>query len=240
VRRVIVRRVVVAIVIVGLAACSSGSSKDAATTTTTSAAAVGCTGHETVPAGADTKTVEDVDGDGKLDTAYMLARDAGAPTFGIVTKAGGGDSIEFDSASGANVRKGLVVNADKRGATEILLDDNRSVGLYAFVDCAIKEVENPQGEHYTFDLGFAGTGVGIGCIDADGDGKRDLVGLNNTDDGDTTVGWTRTIVAVDGTTATNGATDKGSFTHPADDAKIDALRTVTCGSLTLDDAVGID
>lgn len=46
---------------------------------------------------------------------------------------------------------------------------------------------------------------------------------------------------VDGwSSAVHTLVQQGTFAHPADDAKIDTLRSVTCGSLTLDDAAGID
>lgn len=77
--------------------------------------------------------------------------------------------------------------------------------------------------------------TGVGCVDADGDGQRDLVGLNITSSDDTTVEWTRTIIERDGLQASNGARDSGTYRRGRDDAAIAALSTVTCGGLTIHD-----
>jgi hypothetical protein len=162
----------------------------------------GCTaGPGRPPAGAKTRSVEDVDGDGRRDTAWMTAPApaTGVTTFGISTAAGGGASIPYQSASPVR-RSALVVNADKREPVEIVLSDGRVASLYAFSGCAIKEVLNPQGQDYKFDLGFGGHGTGVGCVSTKA-GRR-LVGLNAKLNGArTTVGWTRTIIELRGLTA---------------------------------------
>jgi hypothetical protein len=94
-------------------------------------------------------------------------------------------------------------------------------------------VTNPEGEQYLFDLGFRGTGTGVGCHDAGG-GRR-LVGLNVTEDDGTTVSWTRTVIERDGLSASNGRTDDGTFAHGADDEAIDLLHTISCGDRTIAD-----
>jgi hypothetical protein len=72
-------------------------------------------------------------------------------------------------------------------------------------------------------------GTGIGCIDADGDGHRDLVGLDEQVAVAGKVPWTRTIVTLHGTEARNGAKSSGTYTSPADDQAIALLHQVTCG-----------
>ena len=69
----------------------------------------------------------------------------------------------------------------------------------------------------------------MGCVDANGDGPRDLVGLDETSSVNGTVHWTRTIVTLHGTQARNGATDSGTYHSPADDQAISLLDQVTCG-----------
>jgi hypothetical protein len=216
----------------GSAATSSPSS------TPTSTAATGCKGEATVPAGAPHQLVGDVDGDGEKDTAYLDGKPGGTITFGIVTALGGGSSVPFESASPVE-RRALTVDADQRGPSEVFLSDGRSVQLLAFVDCRLRAVKDAKGVPYTFDRGFRGTGTGVGCVDVDGDGRRDLVGLEVEGSEGDSVGWSRTVVELDGATARNGKTDTGTYERPADDARIDLLSQVTCGKLTLADGLGV-
>jgi hypothetical protein len=239
-----VRRSAVALLaLVLLAGCGSSEGDDAAppppsTTTTTTAASTACEGEATVPEGAPHQTVGDVDGDGEPDTAYLDGRPGGMITFGIVTAAGGGSSVPFESASPVE-RRALTADADGRGPTEVFLSDGRSVQLLAFVGCRLRAVKGEDGEPYTFDRGFTGNGTGVGCVDVDGDGRRDLVGLKVEGSEGDRVAWSRTVVELDATTARNGKTDHGSYTRPGDDQRIDLLSQVTCGDETLEDGLTV-
>lgn len=204
----------------------------ASTTVSTTAPARGCgSGQSHPPAGAHTRTVGDVDGDGRRDTAWISAP-TGTTTFGISTAAGGGASIPYLSASPIG-RSALVVNADQRGPVEIILTDGRSANLYAFSNCAIKAVRNREGKDYAFDIGDRiGTGSGIGCVRTSA-GRR-LVGLNaKPNSNGSTVAWSRTIIRLNGLQARNGTTARGTYHAPADQAKIALLDAITCGDLTM-------
>src|SRR5439155_17092959 len=99
-------------------------------------------------------------------------------------------------------------------------------------DCAIVPSTSADGIPYTFDRGFAGTGTGVCCVDADHDGRRDLLGLRRLippGADDRTVTWSRTIVRLDGAQASNGPTDTGTYHLPRDAAAADLLSEVTCG-----------
>jgi len=253
--------------VLALAACSSdsdggasststtttiagGTSTTAASSTSTTAAAgssttavtppaTPCTGGRVArPASAVAKAVPDVDGDGRADEGWIAEADDGTVTVGIDTAAGGGFTTPFESASPV-MRSVLVVDVDEQGPVELLFDDGRLVRLYAVSDCQIVPVTNPEGETYTFGLGFTDVGTGVGCVDTP-DGRR-LAGLDVTSDEGDTVAWSRTVVELDGTKARNGATEEGTFTRPADDAAIALLRQVTCGDLTtLVDGLNLD
>ena len=200
----------------------------------TTTPAAGCTGTApTMSQPANQIEIVDVDGDGQRDIAWLASPGNGGRELGVRTAAGGGDSVRIESASPSALTL-LVADADEEAPVELFVSDNRTVQLCAFSDCSLQPVTDPQGEPYLFDLGFRGNGTGLGCIDADGDGTRDLVGLNITSSDDTTVEWSRTIIEREGLVASNSATDTGTYRRPADDARIAALSTVTCGDLTID------
>lgn len=192
---------------------------------------LGCRSGPRPPAGAHRRSVEDVDGDGRRDTAWVSAPGP-ATTFGITTAAGGGATVAYPSASPI-ARSALVVNVDERGPVEMILTDGRSASLYAFSDCAIRPVRNVQGRDYEFDLGDRiGTGSGVGCVQTAA-GRR-LVGLNEKPNADgSIVVWSRTVINLNGLQARNGATSHGTFHSPADDARIALLDQITCGDLTM-------
>jgi hypothetical protein len=185
-----------------------------------------------VPAGAVTKPAVDVDGDGRPDTAFVTgpAPDTGAVTFGVRTASGGVLSAPFDSASPV-ARSVLFADVTGRGEVVALADDGRSVQLWAVSDCQLVPEQNAQGRQYTFDLGLrTGYGTGVGCVDADGDGTTDLVGLKYVADPQGPGTIQRTVVRLDGPQARNGATDTVVVTRAG---MAEEAQSVTCGDLTM-------
>jgi hypothetical protein len=171
-----------------------------------------------------------VDGDAKPDTSWIDSAN-GTTTVGIATAAGGGSQISYRSASPI-ARSVLVVNADEQGPPEVIVSDGRGASLYAFAGCAIKQIRNPQGQTYQFDLeDLRGNGTGIGCIQTE-QGRR-LAGLLATDRTATQVSWTSTVINLNGLEATNGAQQSGTYALPAENAKADLLDQITCGDLTM-------
>ena len=193
---------------------------------TTGSASAGCPATGDALTGTAHAPTLDVDGDGKPDTAWIATEPAadGSTEFGVQTASG--DAIAADLQSASPVARSLLV-ADVTGHGELvaLVSDGRQVALYAISDCSIVPVQDAQGQQYSFDLGFTGYGTGVGCADVDGDGVRDLVGLQA--DG---TSITSTAVELDGPHATNGPS---TTTTDATAAQLDLAHQVTCGDLTL-------
>jgi len=96
--------------------------------------------------------------------------------------------------------------------------------------CKLVPVTNPEGQTYTFDTGFRGTGTGVGCYRLAGAASQTLVGLNALANAQgTNARITRTQVLITGTQARNGLTDV--ITSP-DQAAERSARRVSCGDLT--------
>jgi hypothetical protein len=193
----------------------------------------GCPGDRSEPPpGAATAEVPDVDGDGRIDLVWAGAGAGGRRPLGLLLSGRGPVETTVDSASPQPISV-LVADVDERGPAELLVSDGRQAQLLVLVECRITPVLGPDGLPYRFDLGFGDQGTGVGCVDADGDGRRDLVGLRARPPEGAVVPWTRTVVALDGERATNGATTSGSFRTGPDDAAIDLLSRVSCGDRVL-------
>jgi hypothetical protein len=209
---------------------AEGTSSSADDTSSSTEPSDGCPpGGGGVPSGAPSAEVVDVDGDGQADTAW-IAGTSSDRRLGITTASGASFDTPINSASPIPAAA-LVANADEAGPVEVFLSDGRTVFLYVVQDCSFAPVENPEGEQYLFDLGPRATGTGLGCVDVDGDGRQELVGLNAVvGDGGRITRIDRTVVELEGTSASNGSTDR---IDDPDDAAADLARTVTCGDLTI-------
>ncbi|MCW2675198.1 MAG: uncharacterized protein JWR70_238 [Modestobacter sp.] len=189
--------------------------------------AAGCRGSAAgVPAGSNSAPTLDVDGDGRPDTEWIAQHPGadGGVAFGVTTTSEGTFGATIASASPV-ARSVLVADVTGTGELIALASDGRQVLLYAISSCSLLPVQNAQGQQYAFDLGFTGFGTGVGCIDVDGDGTRDLAGLRA--DG---TSITRTIVELTGPTAANGA---GDTISGASADQVELAHQVTCGDLTL-------
>jgi hypothetical protein len=184
-----------------------------------------------VPSGAQTKQTIDVDGDGRPDTEWIAtsADASGGIPFGIRTASGGVFSATINSASPV-ARSVMFADVTGHGEIIALASDGRAVALYSVSDCQLIPEKNLQGQQYTFDLSFTGFGTGVGCVDANGDGTPDLVGLKFVAEPQGQGTIQRTIVTLKGPNARNGATD----TVPASNANLaEEAQSVTCGDQSL-------
>lgn len=182
----------------------------------------------------------DVDGDGEVDQVYLYEGNLGVETSsGVVAE------IPTGRARLSKVIGVADANADGRGeifvvgvgasASEAVAVANIAV----FVDCRLAYLTQGD-EDRRLDLVFGESdagGSGVGCVDADGDGRSELVTLRFERNGPV-VRWRRTILNIDGTIAKTGPTDEGTFRSPRDDDKIALLSEVTCGDNPLDAELG--
>lgn len=181
----------------------------------------------------------DVDGDGQVDKVYLSEG-----SIGVETSTGVVSEMATGSARPVKVIGVSDANDDGRGEIFVLasgVSDSELVPLVrvaVFADCELALLTNTSGDAYSFEVGESDTGgSGVGCVDADGDGRRELVGLS-FDRSVPNVSWRRTIVEIDGTRATNGPVDEGTFVSPQDDAQIALLGDVTCGENPLEAELG--
>ncbi len=190
------------------------------------APAAGCTGTSGgVPAGAGSVTSVDLDGDGAPDTLWIAGTDADR-TVGVTTAAGATLTHPIDLA-GPSAATAFALRPDPAGPGMVLVSDNRVADLLLVHDCALVDATDAQGAPWRFDQGFAGQGTGVGCLDLDGDGVTDLVGLNLVDDAHVR----RTAIRVQGTVASAGTEDEVVL-GPGDDAARETARALTCGDRT--------
>lgn len=184
-----------------------------------------------IPSGANTRQTVDVDGDGRMDTEWIATQpdSSGGVAFGVRTASGGVFSATIRSASPV-ARSVMFADVTGKGEVIALASDGRQVLLYAVSRCQLVPEENLQGKQYAFDLGFTGYGTGVGCVDVNGDGTPDLVGLKYIPNSQGEGSIQRTIVQLHGPQARNGATD----TVPATNATMaDEARSISCGDLTM-------
>jgi len=213
----------------GDATSAAASSAPAASTPTGTPApsapvAEGCTGTGGVaPATAATVDTIDLDGDGVPDRLW-LADDGGTRTVGVSTAAGATLTHPVDLAGPAGATA-FALRPDPAEPAMVLVSDNRVADLLVVQDCALVDATDTRGAPWQFDQGFAGQGTGVGCVDLDGDGTLDLVGLNLVDD---TV--TRTLIHVDGTVVSAGESDEVAADT---EAAQETARAITCGDRTL-------
>jgi hypothetical protein len=210
----------------------ASSSSSSASASSSGAAKVGCPSvGRAVPSGARTAQTIDVDGDGRPDTEWIAPTPSadGSVPFGVRTASGAVVTASISSASPA-ARSVMFADVTGKGEIIALASDNRQVLLYSFSQCQIIPEQNVQGQQYAFDLGFTGYGTGVGCVDVNGDGTTDLVGLKFVPEPQGAGTIQRTVVELNGPNARNGATD----TVPVTRASVaDEARSISCGDLTM-------
>jgi hypothetical protein len=184
-----------------------------------------------VPDGAVSAPVVDVDGDGRRDQVWFsFVRSS--QRVGIATASHLVVAATVRSAKG--VREVVVVNADQRGPVELLAADGATAYLYVLRNCDLVPVMGPDDRPYLFDLGYRGNGTGVNCTDADGDGRRDLVGVNFVDHGDGTATLSRTVIELVGATARHGHHDERTVPgYQADPQQAAGYIGVHCGPAAL-------
>jgi hypothetical protein len=214
------------------AAGSAGPSSAGNDSSATSAAATpsgakkGCApGGAPVPSGAATAQTQDLDGDGKEDSLWLVKGDT--RVLGVETASGARFSTTFRNA--APTRANAVGGRLGDGSAVILLDFIREAKLYAVTGCKIVPTLNAQGKQYTFDEGFTGYGSGVGCPMI-GSGRR-LVGYlaKPGGNGDGYI-VTRTLINLskNGTRADNGPVEEVGSGLAGSDPVVTTAQEIIC------------
>jgi hypothetical protein len=209
-----------------------GSTGSSATTTGASGAGAAACGVATsLPTGPTVGSgpVVDLDGDGRRDQAWVSGG-PGQRQVGVALAEGGGDAVAVEVATAGPLSL-LVADADATPPVELFVSDGTIAELWVFAGCALQPVIGPDDLPYLFDLGERGNGTGVGCTDVGG--SRELVGVNVVADDQDSVSWERTVIDLDGTTATHGATDSGTLSYLDQEPEIGLLHEVTCGELVM-------
>lgn len=211
------------------AASSAPVRPPASTAPPTSTASAGCpAGGDGIPSGASVHEVVDVDGDGRVDDAWLSG---GADRrFGITTASGATFSIAIDSASPVPAAA-IVQRIQSDDLPIALVDLHREAFVYSLAGCAVTPVRNAQGEQYTFDRGFGDEGTGVGCTAESG--VLRLAGLNAVQGAHGTYDVSRTFVDLDadGRHATNGKSEVVARDADGDEPVVTTAQEVSCGDL---------
>jgi hypothetical protein len=197
-----------------------------APTETAPTASEGCPATDaTVPDGAVTAEIADVDGDGEDDIEWYS--EATVPFVYGVTTASGATITVTDNLAGPNSHSGWTAELHN-GVVVTVLDDGRGAALHALVDCAFVTPIGVDARPYTFDMqNLRGFGTGVGCLEVEG--GLELNGLQITQNRDDSFSLLATgiTVSTDGLTAMNGYT----AVEPAlaaDDRRVALARESTC------------
>lgn len=220
-------------------ATSSAATSSVPTTSTSAAASgsgtssAGCAPQGSgIPAGAVSGPTVDVDGDGRPDSAWLQQNADGSQTVGITTASGATFGAPYRSGS-PDPRRVLVADVTGSGTVAAIVSDGRRASLFRVLGCTLVPATNPQGDQYTFDLGFGNAGTGVGCSAVAGQGTG-LVGLKlNRDSVGRPVSVTRTAVVLDGAAAHNGPSDTVDVSADPTGPAVTTATEITCGNLTM-------
>ncbi|MFB9375654.1 hypothetical protein ACFFKU_17950 [Kineococcus gynurae] len=222
-----------ALVLAGCGGTGEGAAMGAPTSAQTSAAQTSAAPTSAArtsgpPAGAGSATVVDLDGDGRPDTLWLADVD-GVRTLGVTTTGHGTQSVPFTSAAPQAASASAAIL--QGGQPVVLLDTGRSVLLYGYrvENPGLVELTNPQGQQYTFGLGFTDVGTGLQC--RPGDDGLDLYGVDARSGPDErwTVTRTRVVVDVNRSSAHNDATTTVVSGVTADDPAVAGAHGTVCG-----------
>lgn len=177
----------------------------------------------------------DFDGDGKPDAVYRGSQEVAR--LRIIPTTGAANEVKVPTAKPYSHLTGIDVDGNRRQEAMIGINgpDDTRVRVLVYADCKVDWLLNEQGQPYEF-VAKGGTdtsGDGVGCVDNDGDGKLDLVGIHWQHQGDA-YRWERTTVRIEGRRGVNGNKTSGTFAK-SDERARDASSSATCGDKTLVD-----
>lgn len=182
-----------------------------------------------VPRGADVVGIEDVDGDGKTDTAYW-SQDG--TKFFVHTASGATVPMSQLGLDNNRSHSGWVARM-AHGPVLAVVSDGRTATLHAFVNCRIVTTTS-QGTPYHFSIGSGAYGTGQECTGTNA-ATRAIMGVAALKQKNGSIKVKRTAVTVssDGRTATNGAPHVTNTQYKAGTEEYVSSTQATCQPLHL-------
>lgn len=193
-----------------------------------------------VPQDAPSAVAGDLDGDGRDDLVYVSGTTVWVETAERV-------SDPYVGSSGASPVFS-VSSADAPGgpAWELFVTTRGEAGsaiiLLQLDGCTLGPVVDVDGDAFVFQVGVdpeSDVLLGLGCVDVDGDGDAELVGTRamQPDSDAAPYRVERTVVTIEGGTASVGATDVVEVAAD-DEQAVETLSAATCGESTLPVLIG--
>ena len=205
-----------------------------ATSSSNASSIVGCAnGHTGVPADARTTQVNDVDGDGKSDTAFFTA--SKPYVFGFKTSAGGVYTTP-DRHTPTGKHHAWAVNTDGFPGHAIAIDDGLTAALLTFQHCSFRSLTAAEGTPLQVPIGARSASgnatTGVACNNQNGGILIEAAQARLLSNGRYNIAWSTLEPTGTATGATFGKFAVRYKNLAATDSRVHQARTSTCWAAT--------
>lgn len=210
---------------------SAGATPTAATPASDSGTGVaGCAdGPARIPSGSRTTQVNDIDGDGRADTAFFTTT---TPyEFGFATAAGGVYTTP-DRHSPTGQHHAWTVNTDGFPGHAVVIDDGLEATVLAFRSCGFHPLTTADGSPLTIAIGARNASgdatTGIACNDRNGGILLEAAQARLRGDGRYDIAWSTLEPAGTASGATFSRPEIRFANLPSTDHRVQQARTSSC------------